>query len=202
MRNILLAIVAVLASLGAAPKAQAETIEVTVSFRERIALPPDAELNVQILDGLRANPDTRRITAQRLALESVPKTVVLTYDPMIIDADGEYSIAATIWSDGQVIFHTTVEQSVFQPNSPAKVELILTKIVEADDTMFAVRKVTGLSWAATEIAGQAWEGDKPPSLVFDEDMSFTLFGGCNRFNGQAILSERTLAFPTNMAATL
>lgn len=200
MRNTLMALIATLLSLGVASEVQADTIEVTVSFRERIALPPDAELYVQLLDGSRADPSTRRVSAQRYAMDAVPMSVLLSYDPHIVNSDGAYSITATIWSDGRPLFRTETELDVLGSDGGASVDMTLTMVAEPEP--IAARQVAGVRWAATEISGQPWEGDEPATLVFDEEMNFAIFAGCNRLSGKAILTEHTISFPANIAATM
>ena len=54
----------------------------------------------------------------------------------------------------------------------------------------------------TEVFGEAWPNDDPATLVIDDEMNVSAFGGCNRFRGQLQPSGRGLAFPENMAGTM
>lgn len=200
MRNNLMALIVTLLSLGVASDVQADTLEVTVSFRERIALPPDAELDVQLLDGSEADPRTRRVSAQRYAMDAVPMSVLLSYDPNIVASDRAYSIAATIWSDGRALFRTETELDVLGSDGAASIDMTLTMVSEPDPAL--TRRLSGVRWAVTEIAGKPWEGDERATLVFDEELNFAVFAGCNRFSGKAVLTEHTISFPANVAATM
>jgi hypothetical protein len=40
-----------------------------------------------------------------------------------------------------------------------------------------------------------------PTIAFDRDGRFGLYGGCNRFTGKATIDERTIVFPQKMAGT-
>lgn len=54
----------------------------------------------------------------------------------------------------------------------------------------------------TEVFGEAWGNDDPATLVIDNEMNFSIFGGCNRFSGQLVFWGDGLAFPEDFAATL
>jgi len=82
--------------------AQMESLSVTVTYRERIALPPGAQLDVQILDVSQAEGPGGAIASQHFVMTAVPMTVSLTYDPQIVEVGSRYSVLAAIRApDGQ-----------------------------------------------------------------------------------------------------
>lgn len=202
MRKTLRATLIAFLGLVAASQAFAETrfIEVSIAFRERMALPPDAEVDVQLLRDAQDDPATRRIAAQRFRMDAVPQTVRLAYDPNLISSTESYSVAATIWSQGRPLFQTDAARAVLGPSDATSVQIMLTRA--AEEPPLVPRGLSGVRWTVTEIAGQPWDGDEPATLVFDRNMTVALFAGCNRMSGRAILTDNTLHFPSDIAITM
>ena len=204
MTTLLRSIVLIFSFSAAASSLGAETrtLDVTVSYRERIALPPDAELDVQLLDTSRAGGAHRRIASQRFVMDSVPMTVGLSYDPRLIEDSKTYVITATIWSGNQQLFRTDPQQAAFGHTASDAVDIVLKMDTDEPTTGGVPRTISGIEWAVTEVFGTAWPNDDPATLVIDEDSNVSAFGGCNRFRGQATHSDKALAFSANFAGTL
>jgi putative lipoprotein len=198
-----LAVFVALAMFTTESKAQSDMLNVTVMYRERIALPPDAELEVQLLDVSRADAGSKRLSSQRYAMTGVPQTVDLQYDSQIIEDMGRYAVVATIWSsDDNQLFRTTSLYSVFEGAGTAQVELVLTMVAGDGVVTAPPRTISGIEWAVTDVAGEKWSNDDPATLVIDDQMNFAMFGGCNRFVGQVFLADGEIAFPENFAGTM
>ncbi|WP_170751438.1 YbaY family lipoprotein [Ruegeria lacuscaerulensis] len=60
-------------------------VKTTVTYQERIALPPDAVLEVELLDTSRADAPSVSLSSQRFKLAGVPRTVEIAYDTDLID---------------------------------------------------------------------------------------------------------------------
>jgi putative lipoprotein len=204
MRPVLRLIVPILAMLAAASVAMAETAELnlSVTYRERIALPPGAQLEVQLLDVSRADAASLRISSQRFALTGVPIAVVLPYDAQIIDPRGRYAVVADIWDGDARVFRTTRRYSVLDGSGDNPVEMILTMVEGGGEAPDQGLPITGVEWAVTEIAGLPWGNDDPATLSIDADMNVAIFGGCNRYVGALMVSGGEIAFPETLAGTL
>ncbi|MCV2882466.1 META domain-containing protein [Actibacterium sp. XHP0104] len=180
-----------------------KTLSVTVSFRERIALPPGVQLDVQVLEVV--NPDRHpvAIVSQRFAMTTVPMTVSLTYDPKVVRKETRYAVFAAIRSpDGQQIFRATKTLDGVVGSGQAAINVLLMMLPEGDVNAAVPRRISGVAWTAKEVFGEAWPNDDPATLVIDDEMNVSVFGGCNRFRGQLQPSDRGLAFPDNMAGTM
>lgn len=204
MRKLAWIWVMVAAIMAFAPQAQAEggTVEVTVSYRERIALPPDAQLEVELLDVSRADARATRIASQRFAMTGVPMTVTLTYDPQLVSDTARFSLGAVIWSGDRQIF--ALMPPAMLPDGPdaGPVDVMLAMVTEEGTDADPTLPITGIAWRVTEILGEPWSGNDPATLAIDEEMRFSIFGGCNRFAGQLALEGNSISFPPEFAGTL
>ncbi len=187
-----------------APQAQAESavVEVTVAYRERIALPPDAQLEVELLDVSRADAKSTRIALQRFSMKGVPMTVGLTYDPLLAPDGARLALGSAIWSGDRKVFALTFPQMLSAPPDAGPVEVMLAMIPEAAPEAGPALPIQGIAWRVTEVLGEPWEGDNRATLAIDDTMQFSIFGGCNRFVGQVTTSGNEISFPPAFAGTL
>jgi len=87
-RHSILGSVAILATLASA--AFAGTVEGSATYRERIALPPDATLFVELQDVSLVDAPAVTLAAQRYAFGGVPAGFELTYDDTLIQDNHSY----------------------------------------------------------------------------------------------------------------
>jgi len=98
------ALVAVAAAAGAAAEAH---LTGTVSYRERVALAPDAELEVTLLDVSRAGATAEVVATVRKANPGqVPIAFDIAYDPSRIREAGSYVVRAVIYEHGRPRFNS------------------------------------------------------------------------------------------------
>jgi putative lipoprotein len=179
-----------------------DTLTVTASYRERIALPPGAELDVHLLDLNAGAIPTRPIASQRFAMTSVPLAASLSYDPEVVRDGGRYGVIASIFSmQGQEIFRSDTPIEVPLSRTGTSVDLVLKMLPETEPRGASVT-ISGVSWTATEILGEPLRGNDRATMVIDADGNVALFGGCNRFMGQVRVSIGGLAFPESLAGTM
>ncbi len=94
---------------------QTHTLTGTVSYRERMALPPDAEVEVALVDVSLADAPSVTIAETRFQPQtSVPIAFELTYDPSKIDDRHTYALQARITDHGRLMFITTTQYRVLQ----------------------------------------------------------------------------------------
>ncbi|MEM6636189.1 MAG: YbaY family lipoprotein [Pseudomonadota bacterium] len=177
--------------------AEQRQLSVTVSYLERIALPPDAVVDVELSDTSRADAPALRISAQRYKLDGVPQRVLLSYDDATIFDNLVYTVSARILSGERVLFRTTTANPVLTRGAGTEVELVLERAVEIPP-----QRVSGVSWALTQLGGIAIPAEDPPTIAFDEAGAFSIYGGCNRFTGAAEISGTALTFPPAFAGSL
>jgi uncharacterized lipoprotein YbaY len=105
------------------------TVSGTVSYREKMALSPDAVINVKLLDVSLA--DIPAVTLGEQTIKNpgnVPVSFSITYDPLSIDERHSYAVRAEIRDQGQLIFTTDRNYPVITHNTGNNTDLMLLRI--------------------------------------------------------------------------
>lgn len=97
----------------------------TVSYLPRIAMPPNATLEVALVDVSRADAPAIVLASQSAVFggRQVPIPFELVYDPEQIDPRFSYAVQARISVDGQLRFITTSSVPVITRGNPTNVEV-------------------------------------------------------------------------------
>jgi uncharacterized lipoprotein YbaY len=105
----------------------AASITGTVSYLERITLPPNAVMQVRLEDVSLADAPAKTIAQQRIPLgdRQVPVPFELKFDPTKIDERHTYVVTARIVVDDQVRFLSDKAYPVLTRDNPLRVEMIL-----------------------------------------------------------------------------
>lgn len=108
--------------------AMAGTVSGTATFRERIALPPDAVFEVVIEDVARADAPATVIGRQRIESAGQPPfRFSIPYKDSDVTPRGRYTVRATVRHQGRLLFTTdTITPVLDGRNQP--VELLLKKV--------------------------------------------------------------------------
>ncbi|MEX0307230.1 MAG: YbaY family lipoprotein [Ruegeria sp.] len=185
----------VLALLGS--QSHAGLVTGTATYRERIALPPDATLYVELQDISRADAAAVTLAAQRYALKGVPSEFELSFDDALIREGMTYAVQGSIYRGDELLFTTDTIHPVLTNGEGNSADLVL---VQAGGQGTATLEDT--EWVGIGIDGAVLDTERPPQLSFAQGGAFGGTGGCNRFSGQAEINGNSLEFPDNMAATL
>ena len=118
----------------------------SLTYRERIALSPNAVVEVRLIDVSRA--DAPAVTIGEQIIENpgqVPIAFEIEYDPSAIDQRFSYAVRAVIREGGNLVFTTDTRHSVITRDSPTHVDLVLVKVggAPAESATTSVAKVTG-----------------------------------------------------------
>ncbi|GAB4468526.1 MAG: hypothetical protein OHK0037_26190 [Elainellaceae cyanobacterium] len=103
----------------------------TVSYLPRIALPPNALIEVSLADVSRADAPARILASQTIqaAGRQVPFAFELPYDAAQIDSRYSYAVQARITVDGQLRFINTTRTSVITNGGPTKdIEVVVNPV--------------------------------------------------------------------------
>ena len=100
----------------------------TVTYRERIALPADAVLRVQLRDVSKMDVAATILSEQVIEpKQSVPIPFALPYDPDDIDERMSYSVFADIRSGGKLLFISDTHNAVLTRGSPNQIDVVLIR---------------------------------------------------------------------------
>lgn len=101
----------------------------SVSYRERIALPDNAEIEIQLSDVSRQDVAANVIaeTTFRPEGRQVPIPFELPYPADRIQADHTYAVRAVIRGEGRMLFTTNTAHHVLTRGNPSRVEMLLVR---------------------------------------------------------------------------
>lgn len=205
---------ALLVTLALILPAAADELSISgqVTYKERIALPPEPALRIRLVDADRL--DAPPVVAAEAAVAGgvVPLTFTLRFDDSLIQEGRSYAITAEITSAGSLWF------SSFSPHPVDPTDGILTETIvldfagradapattgavstEADDEVGAA-PLLDIVWEAKSIGGEPVDPTSAPSLTIAGDLRVGGRGGCNSYFAQAWLQGEQLQFSA-VAAT-
>lgn len=177
------------------------------SYRERIALPPTAELQVQLVDVSLADAPSKVIASTLVSPAcQVPIPFTLEFDAGAISDKATYALQARIENDGELLFitdtrHTLDPLAAAMPEHLALVSAAAAPpaeepaVSEADAALFG-------DWKLVELDGKPTTEGVDSSLTISKDLSIGGGGGCNRFGGGITLEDKfdiSNVFSTMMA---
>jgi putative lipoprotein len=101
----------------------------TVGYRERMALPEDAVVEVRLLDVSRQDAPAAVVAQMSIRPEgkSAPFSYSLPYDPAKILPEHRYVVRAVIRSGERTLFTTDPEQPVLTQGNPQTADLMLVR---------------------------------------------------------------------------
>ncbi|GAB4131388.1 MAG: hypothetical protein Fur0046_00310 [Cyanobacteria bacterium J069] len=110
---------------------QAAAVTGTVTYLPRMALPPNALIEVSLADVSRADAPARILATQTIVAAGlqVPFSFELPYDPAQIDSRFSYAIQARITVDGQLRFINPTRTSVITNGNPTEsIEVVVDPV--------------------------------------------------------------------------
>ncbi|MDQ2768335.1 MAG: YbaY family lipoprotein [Gemmatimonadota bacterium] len=170
------------------------TLTGTVSYRERVALPPDAIAEISLIDATIqdvAAPVVARVIVSADG-KQVPLPFSLHYDAGRIDKAHLYTVRATIRSAGQLLFTTDQVRGVITQENPTHVDLMLTRV--DPEAASASGDLAGSSWALEDLNGEGVVEGTRATLDFGDKGRATGNGSCNRWFSTVDISGSTIRF--------
>ena len=157
----------------------------TVAYRERMALPSDAVIELQLVDVSRQDagaPVVAHATV-RSAGRQVPIPFELRYDAGAVHADRAYAVRATITTGGQPIFVSDAGSRVITQGSPSRVDL---RLVRTGGSGRPASALENTAWTLLNVSGQPVRTGPnlpTPSLRFRTEGAVEGSSGCNSISG-------------------
>lgn len=182
-----------------AAMAQAGTVKGSVTYLERIAVPPGAVLEVRLADVSRMDVAAAMLSLQRFALDRVPFAFALTYDDALIEPAMSYAVQAEILHGGDVLYRSTQVYPVLTRGAGDSVDIVVARV--AAGVPDSPAGLEGTRWRVSDIRGRALIADKRPSIRFLDGGEFGADSGCNQYVGTAAIESGAIRFPQAMAGT-
>ncbi|MDP1687149.1 YbaY family lipoprotein [Hydrogenophaga sp.] len=183
-----------LGACAAPPKTPALTVAGSARFEAATALPPNALLEVSVVDVSRADghafPLARSVGP---ASGTQPLRFSLPVDGRQVQERGSYSVRAEVLVDGKALFVTDRAYLVLGHSGTTTADVVLRPV----DTRAAAvgQKIENVRWVLVSLDGQPLPptpGSMPHFTLNTSGLRVTVFGGCNelagtyRLNGQAL----------------
>jgi putative lipoprotein len=168
----------------------------TVVYMQKIALPPNAAVEIKMQDTSVASPKTIAETVFGAAGQQVPISFQLTYNPANINQAHTYQVLANISVNGKPMFVTNTPLHVITQGSPSQGIALMLEPAPAQAAASSGGKLRGTHWVLAEVNGQpAHPGQgETPHIELHKKGNFTGSTGCNRVSGTYIASEGALQF--------
>ncbi|MGE7473027.1 YbaY family lipoprotein [Bosea sp. NPDC003192] len=187
-RRIFAAAPLALAALPLPALAAPRTLSGTVSYRERIALPPGAVVEVSLLDVSLADTPSRTVARTRIAARrQVPIPYRLRFNDTVIRPGHRYALRAEIRVRGQLWFTTTEHHAALVPEASG--EIVVQRVAPPAE----VGGPTG-SWRVESLRGRPLPEGARATLQIDSNGRVSAHGGCNGMGGQATIRDRQIRF--------
>ena len=172
------------------------TLRGTLVWRERIALPPSARAEVELIDAARADAPARIVARTSVAPAGQPPVrYELSFDDSALSPRGRFAIQARIKLDDRLLFVTTTHNPL--PTAGADANLMLQAVRAPRPS--ATAQWTG-RWLAEDIGGGGVLDRAQSTIEIAEDGRVAGSGGCNRIFGRATFDGASVAFDA-MGAT-
>lgn len=114
---------------AAAPSAERARVTGTVSYRQRVALPDDAVLELSLHETPRGDAPVQRLANVRIVRPGqVPIRFSIDYDPALVQPQLTYAVRARILWGGRQRFVSNRVYNVITRGAPTHIEMILDMV--------------------------------------------------------------------------
>jgi len=171
----------------------------TVAYRERIALPPKAVVEVKLLDVSRADAPARVIAETRVSGRRIPAHWTLRFDSRGIEPRRSYALQARILLGEELLFINTQRHAIFAGGRD-DTAIWVQRVTSRDPAESTPASPTG-NWRLLSLGGAEVPASITTTLALAADGKVSGSGGCNRFAGSATVRGATIRF-SRMVSTM
>jgi putative lipoprotein len=178
------------------------TINGTATYRERMALPPDAVFEVTLEDISRADATADVLGRARIENPGNPPFhFSIDYDPAQIVASHTYVVRARVTEAGKLLFTSDQRYQVLTLGHGSEIAMMMLRRVSTPAAASATGGDTPLRetyWKLVQLGETqvvVTDQQREPNLVFHTDQNrVTGSGGCNRLTGSYTVEGHSLRF--------
>lgn len=181
-------------ALAHAAQAEFQDLEGRVLYREKIALPPEALVEVTLEDVSKMDVAATHLASQTLRPEGqMPVQFALRYDDRMVMAQGRYAVRAVIRVGDEVLWRSTEHVAALTQGAAEQVDVVVQRMGGAVDWQ-------EVEWQVVRIGGADIPTERLPMTRFGAQGQVGGTSGCNRFSGSYTEDKGALAFG-NLAVT-
>ncbi|MCI0388404.1 MAG: YbaY family lipoprotein [Acidobacteria bacterium] len=181
------------------PSAQS-TVTGTVTYWQRMALPPNAEVIVKLVDVSRQDVPAITLGEQRIPAngKQVPFSFEIAYDATKINPASTYAVQARIVQGEQLLFISTTSHQVITQNRPSQIEIVVQPAPSPQTSAPGNHSLEQTAWELVKLNGKAvvatTNKQRKPYLRFDSSLKRAAFSaGCNTISGVYTLQGDSLS---------
>jgi len=172
------------------------TVTGSVTYLQRTALPPEAEVRVVLEDVSLQDVPAVTLAADTVLAQGkqVPVPFSISYHPGQVDETHTYSLRAEIWIGGERRFTSMEAFPVITRGAPDHADITVMALEKPRATM-----LVGTYWKLLSVGGMnalpAADARREPHLtLLEEDHRAVATGGCNQMSGTYQMSDQGLTF--------
>lgn len=185
-----------------AATAKSRSLSGTVTYNERMALPPSSLVEVQLLDVSLADAPARVLARTTLwPRPQVPLRYRLSYDDTQIIPNHTYALQARITLGGRLLFINTTRHSLSAeglaggPAGFGDTNILVERVADSPPTEGSVAPTRPNGrWLAEDIGGGGVIDRLQSVLEIAANGAVSGSGGCNRMAGKAKIAGNRLSF--------
>lgn len=176
-----------------------QILEVSVLYRERIALPPGAELLVTLNDVSKMDVPATIISSSTQKLSSGPPySVSLSYSEDQIEPNHRYSLRAKIRFEGKLLFISTYTIDPFGSEVKQPIQIIVEKVSQKPAEK-PLATLVNTHWrllkiGETPIRTEPDQQKEAYLYLAPNDQKIRGFSGCHPFTGSYDQQDKELTF--------
>ncbi|GAA5540380.1 MULTISPECIES: YbaY family lipoprotein [Brucella/Ochrobactrum group] len=171
-----------------------KTVSGKVMYRERIALPPEAKLTVQLADISLADAPSTTIAETRIeSAQGSPIPFAINFDTDQIQSGHTYALQARITAGDTLWFVNDQNYTIDPANPGAPVEMRVVMVRKSADEAVSIG-IEGKDWLAEDIQGGGVIDNAQTTLTVTSDGSVSGSGGCNRYFSKATVTGENISF--------
>lgn len=168
-------------------------IEGSVTYRERMMVPPDSTVTVVLEDVSLADAPSDVIAQTSFRSKNGPPwSFLLNYDPRLIMEGRRYNLRAKITSDDRLMFISTDANPVVPGEVEGPVDIVVNRaggrVANVDREIDAPHTLINTFWELKALDGDPVNGEsdkrKLNMVLVKEGNRVAGFSGCNQFSGE------------------
>lgn len=177
-------------SLDGPDATAADTVTGTVAYRERIALSPDAVVEIRLSDVSRADAPAVIIGEQTIVSPGqVPVSFEIEYDAALIDSRFTYAVQAWIMEGDRMVFINDTSYQVVTRDNPTHVDMVLVKVAAPPPAETPESEKPSMVEAPAPIEDVKVVVSESDSPEYSLQIVSGLPGGCVEFSGYEVSKE-------------